>query len=247
MIYVCSDIHGNLGRYNKVIQKLKDSDELYILGDVIDRGSHGVDILQDIIKRPNVHLILGNHEYMMLNTMCLLLREGTSVKDFKNSECFQTWVSSQNGGLVTYNELVSLEPKVISDILDLVFKSPIFVRLNVNGRNFHLSHASASRKYRGRSSLCIKDMSDAEIVLDLFNLVWQSPFDTYCFLSPDDYDCANETYIVGHRPVQLFGEQKMISIDDRIYDIDGGCALGDSQPNHLILLCLDTMNAEYIR
>ena len=36
MIYACSDIHGNLDRYNKVIQKITSDDELYILGDVID-------------------------------------------------------------------------------------------------------------------------------------------------------------------------------------------------------------------
>lgn len=247
MIYACSDIHGNLDRYNKVIQKITSDDELYILGDAIDRGEYGLEILKDILSRDNVHFIMGNHEYMMLNVLLLLLSDSLSVEDFKNSEDFRTWVDPRNGGGVTYVKLSSLEPNVISDILNLFINSPIFVRINVNGRKFHLSHASALAKYRGRDSLCIKDMSDAEIVLDLFNLVWQSPFDTYCFSSPDDYDCANETYIVGHRPVQLFGEQKMISIDDRIYDIDGGCALGDSQPNHLILLCLDTMTAEYIR
>ena len=38
MNYVCSDIHGNLTRFNKLVDMLKTGDHLYILGDCIDRG-----------------------------------------------------------------------------------------------------------------------------------------------------------------------------------------------------------------
>ena len=62
----------------------------------------------------------------------------------------------------------------------------------------------------------------------------------------DNYDLKNETYIVGHRPVQMFGTTEMISIKGKIFDIDGGCALLDKYDNNLILLCLDTMEEEYI-
>lgn len=246
MIYACSDIHGNLDRYNKVIQKITSDDELYILGDAIDRGEYGLEILKDILSRDNVHFIMGNHEYMMLNVLLLLLSDSLSVEDFKNSEDFKTWVDPRNGGGVTYNNLSSIEPNVVSDILNLFINSPIFVRINVNGRKFHLSHASALAKYRGRDSLCINDMSQEELIFDLFNLVWSSPFDTKHFSNSDEYDCDNETYILGHRPVQMFGGHKMINKDDRIFDIDGGCALGNSNKNSLILLCLDTMKEEYI-
>ena len=169
MIYACSDIHGNLDRYNKVIQKITSDDELYILGDVIDRGEYGLEILKDILSRDNVHFIMGNHEYMMLNVLLLLLSDSLSVEDFKNSEDFRTWVDPRNGGGVTYVKLSSLEPNVISDILNLFINSPIFVRINVNGRKFHLSHASALAKYRGRDSLCIKGMSQEELKFDLFH------------------------------------------------------------------------------
>ena len=42
---------------------LRPDDTLYILGDVIDRGPDGVKILQDMMARPNVVPILGNHEF----------------------------------------------------------------------------------------------------------------------------------------------------------------------------------------
>ena len=39
MIYVMSDIHGNLRRFNSIMEQinLTDKDTLYVLGDVIDR------------------------------------------------------------------------------------------------------------------------------------------------------------------------------------------------------------------
>ena len=48
MIYVMSDIHGNSRRFNSIMEqiKLKDTDTLYILGDVIDRYPDGIRILR---------------------------------------------------------------------------------------------------------------------------------------------------------------------------------------------------------
>ena len=68
MIYVTSDIHGNIERYRSVIDqiKLRPDDTLYILGDVIDRFPGGIDLLLEIMDTPNIKMLLGNHEYMML-------------------------------------------------------------------------------------------------------------------------------------------------------------------------------------
>ena len=71
MIYVLSDIHGRLDRFEKMLRMidLQDSDTLYILGDVIDRGKDGIRILQKITEMPNVKMLLGNHEYMMMKAL----------------------------------------------------------------------------------------------------------------------------------------------------------------------------------
>ena len=52
--YVMSDIHGDYERYRKMLQliRFKDTDTLYILGDIIDRGSNGIKILQDMMMVP---------------------------------------------------------------------------------------------------------------------------------------------------------------------------------------------------
>ena len=70
MIYCVSDIHGELDKFERLLDmiQLSDSDRLYILGDVIDRGAMGVDILQRIMAAPNMTMLLGNHEQMCLST-----------------------------------------------------------------------------------------------------------------------------------------------------------------------------------
>ena len=42
-----SDIHGEYGKYIQMLNKIgfSDSDTLYIIGDVIDRGADGIRIL----------------------------------------------------------------------------------------------------------------------------------------------------------------------------------------------------------
>lgn len=64
--YVMSDLHGC---YDKFIEMLKviqfsDKDELYILGDIFDRGPQPIDILDYIINHKNITLLKGNHEKM---------------------------------------------------------------------------------------------------------------------------------------------------------------------------------------
>ena len=69
MIYVASDLHGYpLEKFEKLLENagFSDDDFLYILGDVIDRGDEGVEILKWLAFQDNAQLILGNHEAMML-------------------------------------------------------------------------------------------------------------------------------------------------------------------------------------
>lgn len=69
--YVMSDIHGEADRFHAMLEKIQFTadDTLYILGDVIDRGPEGISLLLEIMEMPNVVMLLGNHEYMMLQYM----------------------------------------------------------------------------------------------------------------------------------------------------------------------------------
>ncbi|MDD6083438.1 MAG: metallophosphoesterase, partial [Oscillospiraceae bacterium] len=51
-----SDIHGMYEKYLKMLDVIKfsDDDVLYILGDIIDRGPEPIEIILDIMTRPNI-------------------------------------------------------------------------------------------------------------------------------------------------------------------------------------------------
>ena len=61
MIYAVSDIHGCYSQYKEVLEKIRFSDEdtLYVLGDVLDRGPDGFQVLADMAGRYNVIPLIG--------------------------------------------------------------------------------------------------------------------------------------------------------------------------------------------
>ena len=67
--YVCSDVHGQYDLFMKVLEKINFSstDSLYVLGDIIDKGDKSIALVEYIMKQPNIHCIMGNHEYFFLN------------------------------------------------------------------------------------------------------------------------------------------------------------------------------------
>lgn len=89
--FVITDIHGCAATFRKMVVeelRLKKEDELYLLGDYIDRGidSKGVfDFIFDLIERGyNIHCLRGNHEEFLIE-----------ARD--NLRVFQGW-TTKNGG-----------------------------------------------------------------------------------------------------------------------------------------------------
>lgn len=73
-IYVIGDIHGSIGmleRLMDIIPWRMDRDLLIFLGDYIDRGEHGKEVVDYIIKLKSnseyVRCLLGNHDAMFLD------------------------------------------------------------------------------------------------------------------------------------------------------------------------------------
>ena len=68
MHYACSDIHGQYDTFLRMLQLIEftEEDEMYILGDVIDRGPKPIELLLYICEHQNIKLLMGNHEYMMI-------------------------------------------------------------------------------------------------------------------------------------------------------------------------------------
>ena len=104
--YVISDIHGYLSRMFKVLEIAKfdwDNDELYILGDIIDRGPESAEALEWAIEEApsNIHFLLGNHEDMAYSALMMTRENGVSYDFFDDP-----W--SWNGGSRTLEDCLKL-------------------------------------------------------------------------------------------------------------------------------------------
>ena len=57
--YVISDIHGQYDMFMEVLDKIKfkDTDTLYILGDILDRGPHPIKTIRKLMEMPNAWLV----------------------------------------------------------------------------------------------------------------------------------------------------------------------------------------------
>ena len=63
--YVMSDLHGCRKEFNQMldlIQYSTECDELWIVGDICDRGNESIPLLLQIADNPSMHIIFGNHD-----------------------------------------------------------------------------------------------------------------------------------------------------------------------------------------
>ena len=123
MLYVMSDIHGCLARYKDIMRqiRLKKDDHLYVLGDVIDRGRYGLPILMDLVRRPNVTVMLGNHEHMMLEA---LLTE----------DKWNLYVWYNNGGLATHYRYKRCTKAYRQKVIETIKQMPVNIEVCCNDR-----------------------------------------------------------------------------------------------------------------
>lgn len=131
MIYCVSDIHGELDKFERMLELIRFSgdDRLYVIGDVIDRGSLGLNVLRKLMDAPNMTMLLGNHEQMCLSTL-------GPHNEFGARELWK-----QNGGAPTYREMLyHRTPQERNEILRFLAGLPDALDMEVGGRRFHLVH-----------------------------------------------------------------------------------------------------------
>ena len=99
--FLISDVHGHYSEFEKMLKKIKftDKDTMYILGDIIDRGTENVKMIEFVMTHENVHMILGNHEDFLLKAYT-----ATDAIERKYAEAL--WM--YNGGGTTKRELETL-------------------------------------------------------------------------------------------------------------------------------------------
>lgn len=211
MIYVLSDIHGNTERYNSIMQQinLQESDTLYVLGDVIDRYPDGIKILREIMKKDNIKMLLGNHEYMMLNA----IDSEYKLDEYEYNNLLKLWY--RNGGMVTHNYIKHIRKELRREIFDYLRKLPINIKIEVNGKHFLLVHGSPEGNY----SWIHREYETKEKFA-----VWER-------WQPTDAIPEGYTLIFGHTPTIHFQDNDPLEIwqGENAIGIDCGCGFPKSQ------------------
>lgn len=82
MRYIVSDVHGEYELFVRLLKHISfsEEDEMYICGDVIDKGQQPIRLAKLISSKGNIHCIIGNHEHAFLKYYHSFLE--TSPNDF---------------------------------------------------------------------------------------------------------------------------------------------------------------------
>lgn len=118
---VIADIHGCCRTFRHLIfevVRLKKTDSLYLLGDLIDRGSDSKGVIDTILELQktgyNVRPIRGNHEQMLLTSIY-------APYDGSLSE----WLD--NGGFSTLKSYGVSHPEELGRHVDILYSLPLYL------------------------------------------------------------------------------------------------------------------------
>lgn len=236
MIYAMSDLHGEYDKYLAMLKKINfcDEDELYILGDVVDRGPKPVEILRDMSLRHNVFPIMGNHDQMAIDVLDWLLdevNEANLYKNINNESMYRLMIWRMNGAQTTIDSFQEIPQDERRFLLDYMKDFAPYEVVKAGGKTFILVHAGLGNS----------DEFDRKKPLDKYSIK-ELAFVRF------DYDreyFGGDVYIVtGHTPTPTITGKPEIYHSFNNINIDCGAVFTSGV---LGCLCLDNMKEYYVR
>lgn len=208
--YVMSDLHGNYKAYKDMLEKIEfsNADTLFILGDILDRGPHPIKIILDVMNRPNVEVLAGNHCMMALECMSFLMREVTweslAELNIEKIEKLVNW--QQNGAETTINEFWKCNAETRQAVFEFISELDVYDEIEIGEKTFILVHAGLGNFSPD------KQMWEYE----LSELVWDRP-DYEKMYFPDKYIISGHTPTMAiknnPRPGYIYQANHNIAID----------------------------------
>lgn len=192
MLYLISDIHGNLKGFKQLLKKVEfdcKTDKMIILGDVLDRGLYGVDLLnylKPLIEDGAVELLLGNHEMF-----CCMYIEGTLDGS--------TW--SAFGGKDTLSAVNKMTVTEQKELLDFLRGLPLYSE-NYSSHlgNFICTHSGLHADYLVKNedgSINVKASIEDAYEKDCYR--YMCGMDLH-YLAYSDKQALDTFLVVGHVP-----------------------------------------------
>lgn len=231
MIYVIGDIHGCKDKYEKMLDMLSpgEHDAVFVLGDVIDVGDSGIEILKDMMYRANIYPVLGEREYYAKKLLPLIAEAGSieKAKGFfseENRVLLEKWLSLKAEKTIT--DFLSQNDEEKEAILDFLDEFNPFEEIKCKGKKFILTHAG------------------------IRNFEEDKPLEDYCeedfVFAETDYTKIyfSDAYLVtGHTPTIAISKELAgkVYAKKRHLALDCAAAFG----GRLAAVCLDTLKVYY--
>ncbi|MDO4460747.1 MAG: metallophosphoesterase family protein [Clostridia bacterium] len=206
--YVMSDLHGAYDAFCNMLRQIDFSkdDELYILGDVVDRGEDGVSILRHTMAEKNIHLLLGNHEYMFMQFF----------EDNPSQTVVRRW--NRNGNFYTLTGFDKLTESEKEETLAYIRQLPSEQHITVYGKKYYLVHGFIGVDTHERVWNRPKYEDIPEIDKDTTVIVGHTPVCEYVCPGSDE-----QMYVYSHE-LTLRGEHFQILHAPHFIDVD--CCVG---------------------
>lgn len=133
-IFALADLHGQYQMWQKIKGFLNSDDKIYFLGDAIDRGQYGYELMRDLLTDNRIIYIKGNHEQMMEDALREIQRQDGAYV----GEAFQLW--SWNGCSPTINAWA--EHGAMYDWIHVLHEMPFEeTYINKSGKEICMCHA----------------------------------------------------------------------------------------------------------
>ncbi len=195
MTYVISDLFGyDPDRLAAAMKRagVRDADTCYVLGNVLDYGDYPVEMLRFLMDQPNVELLLGEHEKLLLD--CAFVFDALSGG--KPAQMTPDRVSGLNewkdaGGEDTIRAFAALGEEERADLLDYLREAEKYALVtDENDRDWLLVHGGLGNFSPEKK---LSAYTDEELLLAV-----PAMGETY-------YDGV--TLVFGHTPTLDYGEE----------------------------------------
>ena len=213
--YVFSDVHGHHKTLERLLERVSpcDEDEIWVLGDMVDRGPDPVSVIRTCRSFAHGHVLMGNHEAMMLD----FIHNPTD-----ELSAFQ-W--EMNGGYTTRAGLVRLSEYELLDIIDWVEGLELGAHISVGGRDYLMVHAglrplnfSARSRWTDVTMDALLRYQNTEDLLWIRDEFWGQPTGFV------DERGLGPIVIAGHTPVP-YVEELADTYDRPARNIEGECQI----------------------
>ncbi len=234
MIYAMSDIHGEYDKYIRMLREIgfSDADTLFVLGDVVDRGPEPVRVLRDMMQRPNVYPLMGNHDYMALQVLEQLAVEITEDNyaaqvDMTVMNQMLDWL--REGGTTTFDDFSRCSNEERAELLDYLREFSMYEAVDVGERTFLLVHAGLGNFRKDKK---LSEYTPFELMM------------MRCDPAASYFEDPSIFIVSGHTPTKHYSGKFEIYRSGSCICIDCGACFPNGQ---LACICLDTLEEYYVR